>query len=195
LYGADQTRLRASSNGIGSLGESVMAEPLEQQVHNLTHAVGECILAWSQVERGICLMYCELIGHGPGARTFSMHAAIFDSVISIDARLDMIETAIFQRIGTIVPVWNKLRNKVRDGYDRRNQMAHSDIIQSGLKGKPVAVRILSFPTFTNGNSPNKALFDLRQIRERREKFEQLSGEVIKVTRRLLEALAPPPGSS
>ena len=173
--------------------------PVEEQREIILHAIGECIPTWAMVERGLTVLYCECVGSPVGSPNLWLHAAVFDSVISIDARLQMVETALELRSGVILTSprqmspqylldWGALRKKIRKKYDKRNEVAHSDISQRGT-----VVRLLAFPTLTTGAlDGNQKLLNLDQLRDRRQMFERLSGEIVQFRDQVRAALPPLP---
>jgi hypothetical protein len=168
-----------------------MANTVEQDRHNLTHAVGECIMAWAAVERSLAVLYCECVEFPPGTARFNLHTAVFDIVVSIDARLGMVGAALTWRSGAhlrnrkttpnYLTEWSALRQKIRDSYVLRNGIAHSDIAQRGLKNGKQMVMLVSFPTITNAT---KTALTLVQIKERQREFEKLAGRIIEFKNRI-----------
>ena len=164
-----------------------MADTVEEQRANLLRAVGECITTWAAVERSLSALYCECVGSPIGAPDFWLHASIFDSVISIDTRLDMIQAALERNSGTLKPKakraqhlldWKKLRAKIRRKYTKRNEVAHSDVSQSMDKDGSTLVRLLAYPTLTTGGlDGNQTFLDVKQLRERTTVFDNLGGEI------------------
>lgn len=162
-----------------------MPDPVAEQIHNLTHAVGVCIMTWAMVERGLTVLYCECIDSGVGSKNFMLNASTFESVISIDARLDMVGATLKWKSGLFfvahVPApdyigeWKSLRNQIRDKYVKRNELAHSDIIQRGQEDGSTLVRLAPFPTVSN--VMYKTLLSLDQLRERNTLFEKLSADI------------------
>ena len=152
------------------------------------------------VERGLSVLYCECVDFGPGTKKFGLHTAIFDSVISIDARLDMIEASLKWRSGLLhdpkAPLpdylveWKPLRSKIRRKYDKRNEIAHSDIIHRGMEDGSQLVRLAPFPTITN--TTFKTLLSMDELRERNAIFEKLAGEINRFRDRIRAIQAIPP---
>lgn len=160
-------------------------------------------MTWAMVERDIALLYCECMGAGVGlgsGKSFGLHAAIFDSVISIDARLDMISAALKWRSGILfdstisspdyVIEWKSLRGKIRKKYDKRNEIAHSDIIQRGMDNGSQLVRLAPFPTFTN--TTFKTLLSLAELREREKIFSKLACDIVTFIDRIRALPKQPP---
>lgn len=171
------------------------SETPEQQRAAIALAIGQCITTWAAVERALTLLYTDCVGCGVGTPEFTSHAAIFNSVISIDARLDMIEAALRTRRTGFLNSWKTLRDKVGKRYKKRNEVAHSDIAQTGMQDGSQLVRLLVFPTLTTGvhGGPTK-LLRLAELRDRRKSFERLSNEVISFRDQVRAAPAPPPKS-
>jgi hypothetical protein len=175
-----------------------VADIVQQERHNITHAVGECIMTWATVEIGLTVLYCECIGSGIGAKDFWLHASIFDSVISIDARLKMISTSLEWNGGRFfhqakpapeyLKEWTKLRDNIRKKYDKRNEIAHSDLTQRGMEDGSQLVRLAAFPTLTNGAVvKRKTLLNLNELYQRKAQFENLSGDIIRFRDRVSAA--------
>ena len=171
----------------------------EQERHDITHAVGECLMTWAMVERDISILYCECFGdsHKAGA---GIHFAVFDSVISIDARMAMIAAALkWNAALDVAPInpftaflaeWEILRKTIRKKYNKRNEVAHSDIIQyPGSDGAQV-VELAPFPTFTNSAFQTK--LSHRQLMERKNAFAALAREIVEFSDsiRAAQALLP-----
>ncbi len=186
-----------------------MTDPKEDHAL-ITQLVGECIMAWAMVERALTVLYGECVGSPVGPPEFWLHASIFDAVISIDARLDMIETALeFQadmllkaglktttKWQPILADWIPLRKRVRKKYDKRNEVAHSDITQTRAASGKQVVRLLAFPTLTTGALGGKQkLLDTDQLSERIAAFGDLSGEVMHFQRRVGVTLGRLPESA
>jgi hypothetical protein len=159
---------------------------IEQDSHDIMHAVGECLMEWSMVELNICILYSECVSprkgkfHNPGP-----HAFIFDSVISIDARMDMIKAIIQWRETTnghalLVPdctkSWTRLREKIKTHYKKRHEVAHSSIIQYMNKGGEHIVALAPFATMSSVSSTSKRL-TLKELQERKRLFKVLSMEI------------------
>lgn len=165
----------------------------------MLQAIGECIMAWSAVERALTVAYCSLIDSGPGTDDFILHANIFDGVISLDARLQMIESAVTARSGLVtnpkieppdhVKNWTTLRKKVRKSYTLRNGVAHSDLIQTGLEDGGQKVELFAFPTISNIFSMTK--ISIGDMKERSKRFEKLCEDISNRTRESLDALGRP----
>ena len=178
--------------------------PVDQEVANLRQAIGECITTWAMIERGLTVLYCECVGSPVGSPNLWLHASIFDSVISIDTRLDMLERALELRTGGVLTAkratspqylsdWKRLRNQIRKKYDKRNEVAHCDISQRGMEDGSTMVRVLAYPTLTTGAlGGNQKLLSIEQLRERIKLFEQLSGEIVTFTDQVRAALPPLP---
>jgi hypothetical protein len=182
-----------------------MAETWEQERDAIIRLIGECITTWSMVERGLTLLYCECVGSPVGSPDLWLHASIFDSVISIDARLAMVQTALLGGVRRLTrprsePVpylseWKELRKKIRKKYDKRNEVAHSDITQRGMEDGSQMVRLLAFPTLTTGAlGVNQTLLSIGQLRDRIKEFEKLSGEISAFRDQVRASLARPPKS-
>jgi hypothetical protein len=89
--------------------------------------------------------------------------------------------------------WKRLRSQIRKKYDKRNEVAHSDISKRGMDDASTLVRLLAFPTLTSGAlGGNQKLLSIEHLRERIKLFEQLSGEISTFTDQVGGALPPPP---
>jgi hypothetical protein len=176
-----------------------MATTPDIERDNLIRGIGECIVTWAMVERGLTVLYCECVGFPVGDPDFWLHASVFDTVISIDTRLTMVQSALGAKSTRLttpemttsqVMAWKKLRKKIRKGYDKRNQVAHSDVTQRGMEDGSQLVRLLPFPTLSTGSfaSDQKSL-NVEDLRERKREFEQLSGEIMKF-REQIRAVTP-----
>jgi hypothetical protein len=170
--------------------KSTIPGSTEQQRAAFTQAVGECIMTWAMVERCLTVLYCECIGCPPGSPNFPLQASIFDTVISIDARLAMLQTALepqsrrlMKPNPTLMPLFSEwkttLRKKIRKNYDKRNEVAHSDIEQTGMADGSQLVRLATFTTLTKGMlSSGQTLLSIDQLHARAEEFKKLSGEIV-----------------
>jgi hypothetical protein len=173
-----------------------MAESLEQQRHNLTHAIGECILAWAKVEQTIaCIFGCTLL-----SELFHV-TRIFDSVISFDARRNMVEASLdvlaeqedSKLTRDHLSKWKKLSDKSRKAYVKRNEIAHCDLKELTSQNKVVAVELLGFSTLTRDFLQAPTL-DLKQLRERRNSFIDLANELWDFLEELERLVKLPPES-
>jgi hypothetical protein len=182
-----------------------MADDPEKERAKLTHLVGECIMAWSGVEKSLTVLYCECLGvttFGLIGPEFWLHTWIFDSVISIDARLDMIEAALgFQRgkLDTdpafanspwrpVFDRWSPMRAKIRKRYNKRNEIAHSEIVATDTDG----LRLKPYPTLSSMWGTG-TLLDAGQLEERRGKFVELGFEIMKFKTDLMLVREPHSG--
>src|SRR4051812_34592953 len=105
--------------------------PAEER-RTLMQMVGECIMGWSTVEWNLTSLYGESVGSPLGPATAWLQASIFDSVVSLDARLDMIGAALDYQSGRhrghffsptppehearwrpVLEAWGPLRNRIR----------------------------------------------------------------------------------
>jgi hypothetical protein len=185
-----------------------MVEPdTKAQEDEIMRAVGECITEWAAVERCLALLYCECVGDGMAAgnqpKPLSQHIAVFDAVVSIDARLDMIQAALRWRSGLLfdpsltpppyMDEWKSLRSRIRKKYVMRSELAHSEIARTGREGKPPLVWLKPFPTITSAFS--KAMLTLDALAQRKELFEKLSGEIFTFQGSIRATPMIPPKSS
>lgn len=178
-----------------------MVDP-EKERTTITQLIGECIMAWAHVERVLTILYSECVGAPPVHRDFWLHAGVFESVISIDTRMDMIETALrcqefkflkakrSRRSASWKAIWDEwkpLRTRIRKKYNKRNEIAHSDISDRDISMSR-RVRLLAFPTLTRGQFGNEpTLLDSGQLKDRKEAFGRLAAEIVEF--RLCVALA------
>jgi len=158
----------------------------ERNAEDLSHAIGECLMAWSEVEWNLCLLYCECVSPKKG-KFFNPdpHAAIFDSVISIDARMDMVRAIIDWKISSneapklkvdSAAAWKILRAKIRKKYSKRNEVAHSSAVQYSDKDGRQKVELQPFSTYSSFSSKSNFL-TLDDLRERKRSFRLLAMEV------------------
>lgn len=172
-------------------------QDIERERREIRELVGQCIMAWSMVERAICALYTQCVDAPPGGPApYWLHAAIFDTVISIDARLDMIEAAIRMQgsrhfsddLEIVLSEWTGLKNRLRKRYKRRNEIAHSDIAQGYSRDGKQDARLLVFPTLTGATK----FLNSSELRLRASLFEQLAQDVMKFESRIASALRRPP---
>jgi hypothetical protein len=184
-----------------------MANDPAEERRIIAQALGECIIGWAAVEKGLSILYGECVGAFATSAKFWLHASIFDSVISIDARLDMIETALNYRSSEILkdkpdrhkmlwePLlveWKRVRTRVRKKYDKRNEIAHSEIIHRGMQDGSQMTRLLAFPTLTKFSlGQNQKLLSVQQLEERLAAFREVSNEVVVFQNKLARLLRPP----
>lgn len=180
-----------------------MGNPVEER-QTITWLVGECIMQWATVERTLTMLYGTSLGRPLGPPSAWLHASVFDSVISIDTRLDMIAAALSFQAGQLLktdaedlaakwlPIldeWKSLRKKVRKKYNKRNEVAHSDITQMGGEAGEQIVRLHAFPTLTSGSFGwNKQLLSASELQERASAFRILGAEIMSFQFRVGAAL-------
>ncbi len=159
-------------------------------------AVGECLMTWAMVERDLSLVYNDCLNSTTGPITnIGIHVAVFDAVISIDARMGMIAAAINWKANSeeiaanpfieLKTEWEHIRKRVRKGYNKRNEVAHSDIIQWADDNGVQVVRLAPFPTFTNGTFIIR--LSHKELMERKSSFEVMARELMKFSDRIREA--------
>lgn len=171
-----------------------MAESLDEQRHNLTHAMGKCILAWATVEQALTMLYCGLT-EGPGEDSFLSSLMIFEGVISLEVRLAMIGKAL-EWHNRIIPTpelvglraqWDSLKDRLYKKYKRRHKIAHCDIIMIGAEAK-----LVPFPGVANmigAISPIKGrtteTLTLQDLADMEIIFRSLTSEVVALHRQIL----------
>lgn len=177
-----------------------MPDALEQQRHDLTHAIGECILAWSSVEFELTMLYCEALG----VRGMS-NVRTFDVIVSLQTRAEVCLEAISWRIDQLatnahindeakqglIAEAKRLHGRLLKRYKARNGVAHSAIHTRPSNKKdidsPSVAEVISFPTmhklvtswasWTSDNMSFDGALDVKQLHERRDSFTALKEEL------------------
>lgn len=120
------------------------AEQLDQQRIILTHAAGECLMAWAQVEFELSLFFSsQLTSQSANANRFAIADSIWATIISFEARLKMLNAVVSANIKDqkVLSDWRIISSYITNQNTRRNQIAHSDI---HLFGKEM--KLQPFPT-------------------------------------------------
>ena len=182
-------------------------DDLAEKRRLILQRVGECIMAWSTVEWNITLLYGECIGQAvteaPGNW---LHASVVDSVVSLDARLDMVEAALefhayggFEEHGAehvekwkpTLTEWTSLRAQIRKRYKKRSAVAHSTISQANTGDGP-RIGLVPFPTLSGLQRNNGAMLSADQLQERARLFEGLCNRIQAFIHQVRAALGKPP---
>jgi hypothetical protein len=147
------------------------------------------------VERNLSSLYNDCVTHATGPTSnLGIHIAVFDAVISLDARISMIRAAIQWKatssgdksnpLSSFVDEWNVLAKAIRKRYTKRNEIAHSDIVQWGDKAGKIVVNLAPFPTFSN-SLDNR--LSLKELAERQRSFVVIAQRIDDFTRRIRSA--------
>lgn len=176
-------------------------EAVENARREIAELAGLCIMAWAAVERGLSLIYSECIGAGGGKQGDLLHISVFDSVIALQARRDMIKAALewhrrranWQKnsdarvhCDDVCTEWHKLSEIIKKQYEKRNQIAHSDISQTGLEGGGQRVGLQPYPTITYPFGKQADLFlSAQQLRMRIVEFEGITGRIVEFRNRVI----------
>ena len=174
---------------------------IAEQQAAIFQAVGECISAWAMVERNLSILYNDCITHATGSTSnLGIHISVFDAVISLDARISMIRAVIKWKANSngdknnpllaFVDEWNVLAKAVRKRYTKRNEIAHSDIVQWKDNAGNSIVNLAPFPTFSN-NLDNR--LGLKELAERQSSFAIIAQRINDFIRRIRAAQAQLPG--
>jgi hypothetical protein len=150
-----------------------MANQIQDAHAAIAQAIGECLVEWALVEQVLTTVYCECVGDSADAITAGLSYAVFDSVISIAARLSMIDAALTHK-NLLSPRWVKLKQTVRDKYNLRSAVAHCDIVEIQERGGGTAIRLNPFPTLSKINASH---LKLDALIERKNIFTNLALEL------------------
>jgi hypothetical protein len=94
---------------------------------NMMAAVGYALTKWGAVEDSMARLFGAAIG---SARPY-VCAEVFFSVVSIEARLDMLDAAMQSRFAadqTVLTNWTNIKNRIGKRKKRRNEIAHGQVI-------------------------------------------------------------------
>lgn len=138
--------------------------------------VGECLHAWGNVEIEVSQLFMIVHAAKWDEFTHPLRAA-FESVVALEARLDMIMASVQAIAGlenAYPPHFKSLRKKTLALYRKRHEIAHFVLI--GRKdGDALQHRIKPFFTWAAfQNDTGRAELDIKQIRERRAAFLALA---------------------
>lgn len=138
--------------------------------------VGECLHAWGKVEIEVSQLFMIVHAAKWDDFTHPLRAA-FESVVALDARLDMIMASVKAIDGlrdAYPPHFKSLRKKTLALYRKRHEIAHFVLI--GRKdGDALQHRIKPFFTWAAfQNDTGRAELDIKQIRERKAAFFALA---------------------
>lgn len=107
------------------------SDAIAQETIDLTHAVGECVLAWSKVEFQLSLLFALVLN-----TSIAVSHATFAAVRSFEARLKMMNDALCARF--VIPEepprpdWKLIHNECSRLNALRNQVAHSHLLRGPI---------------------------------------------------------------
>jgi hypothetical protein len=140
--------------------------PSHQDARNaITQALGESIIAWSNLEHNLTLLFAFMVG--PRAANIK----ILTCVNSLEVRLSIINAAVEARCldSASMHIWQKIFNEIRKKAKHRNQLAHSTLFEESF-----GCCLVPFYKMDNNLSPK---IRTRDIYERIGSFNQLAESV------------------
>ncbi len=103
-------------------------------------AMGECMLAWGQVETTLSILLAQLLNKND----FANGHIIWDSVTSFRDKIKAINSLMRKRTEfdkNSLELWSILANHITSTYSKRNEIAHSALVV--IEGKTVLVPFFS----------------------------------------------------
>lgn len=164
-----------------------MSDVSEEHEKEFLETVARSILEWQYVENNLFHIFSSLIR----GRDHHLVSAAFHSVISLNARLGMIDAAAQLALAATVLLdeWNRLEKAVRAHMKKRNALVHFQVmgnIPPEADG-PVTLRLTPsiFDVRINRKRPE---YDLKQIEDFGRSFDKLASELDQFCKRLLASL-------
>lgn len=175
-------------SGVFFMSES-SNKSLKDQETEIKFAIANCILAWSGVEIHLSLLLNSMVQ----AKPMGIALTIWDSVISFEAKLSCLNSVAGEVLNKdAFNIWHGLSQKVRKASKKRNEIAHSGLIELHPQKMLYLVPYLSV-----GKMSTKKL-TADEIESRAEYFHKLQDALrwlisyINVQERGSEPLSPVP---
>jgi hypothetical protein len=172
---------RAAAPGL-SLDRTAMPPPDEMKL--FFEALGETIVAWQEVEKGLYTIFHRLIL----SRRKGVTSAAYHSLSSLEARLAMTHAAAHYALSPdLLKKWIKLHGTFRRKKDIRNKVAHFDMGLTKVNKRPVpylagkpydATASIKYP---DGNAPR---MNRRQLQRFRNDFHSFAQELLRFAARI-----------
>jgi hypothetical protein len=134
--------------------EHFTSQPLQVQQIALSHAVGNCLMAWAQVEHTLHEKFVtQLVRQSRNKQRFVIARAVWSAVISFEARLRMVDAAIggtlFQletkRCKLVASDWRLLKNYTARMSSLRNEIAHGTMMNFDNKEMKIVPYATAIP--------------------------------------------------
>ena len=135
--------------------------------------VGATLHAWNQVESAMGLVFLAT----SGISNFLKAGSIFDSVISFEARIAVLDAAVThdeKLSADEKEVWLCLSAKLRKLYKKRHEVAHFSLLSEDMRD---GERILPYFTWNKHARNSTKHLTLAQLAERSAKFTAASEAV------------------
>lgn len=147
-----------------SLPDHATKTPIQQE-EEIQQAIGECMLAWSEIE----IQLCQIFGHLIEEETAY---TVWDSVISFEAKLNSLSSVLYLKLKNeeLLRIWPKLARRISKKAKKRNEIAHAALAENNQDQwtKMVLVPYLSFIKLEKQN-----YLTAKEIRERTASFHEL----------------------
>ncbi|KCZ57882.1 hypothetical protein HY36_11945 [Hyphomonas atlantica] len=141
--------------------------------------VGRCLDVWSVVELNLAAIFSYL--YVPTCEPPHARVAIrapFDAVVSFDARLTMLDTAVVNSPianSLVRERWPALSNRLSKKYKKRHEVAHFSITRTKNPDAPATLQ--PFSTFTaHYHEQARTPLTLANLIQRRDSFCRLADE-------------------
>ena len=132
------------------------------------------LVGWQFVETNIFFIFAHLIRSHNGR---AMSAA-YHSVINLNTRLDMIDSAAHVILAgkPLLDEWNRLLKRIKERASRRNDLAHFGLsMLSETSDTPGKTILISSIFDTREDKPRE--YDIKQIREISHSFSALKTDL------------------
>jgi hypothetical protein len=164
---------RASSFMAAPQPRDLTPQELQVQRAHLSHAVGECLMAWAQVEHELHEIFVrQVIFRSRNKNRWVMARAVWSAVVSFEARLAMVSKSIegnLERLDTrkfkkVKDDWRLLYNYISKRVSLRNEIAHGTMMNFNTE-----MRIVPYAT----TIPFREGISISEIHKRAALFVEL----------------------
>jgi hypothetical protein len=138
-------------------------------------AVGRALSTWSVVEQHLTTMFHALAG----IRDMAKSLAIFDTIISLETRLDVIDALMeLENLSPLeLETWNRCSARITKLHKKRHELAHFTLVAIASNNNVEKIRLSPFHSFRRIVTQTTTYLDLGQLKEREEKFYELAQTV------------------
>jgi hypothetical protein len=146
-------------------------------------AVGQALCTWASAESALTLIFYTLAGN----KTRQQAAAIMDSIISFDTRIDVLDALYTLKNASEedAEIWRKLIARCRKLYKKRHKLAHFRLIVTQTKtGRniPEIAPFFSYENWLNGKLLSLSLAEIEQLNAQ---FDELHDALLWILERLV----------
>lgn len=145
----------------------------EEEIDNFLKAFASALLAWQRVEHNLFLIFNFLAGPH---KTPAVLSAIYYTSVTLKPQLNMVNAVanIVLYNSPYLEEWKKLSKKISDKSEKRNCLAHFNLVMHSSRGKTTA---LLKPSIFNVKAKHDLDYDIKSIDEWRKSFISLTTEM------------------